>query len=332
MISATRQRSDHRADEKGLVAGRKDEPATTLKGQARRTASALQRSRAKAALARKAAVPVQLERHVLGDLSRDAGTVHSGAPESANLHASLRSSNFQTHMHGTGSPIADLVQGALEQEKARISRELHDEVVQMLFAMKIDCAWLCQNLTNDPAASMQKLASMQRLLEGSAASVRRIAAGLRPQLLEDAGFVPAVQWLARDFTERTGSACDVEISPGLQIEDPHASTVFRIIQEALSNVRKHACASHARVKIRAVRGVLHVEVEDDGKGFSVQGARRADAMGLSGLRERARLLDGEITLTSMPGAGTVVRARIPLPQAACGAPMFATVGEAHALQ
>lgn len=235
-------------------------------------------------------------------------------------------------MDDKDSPVAMLVQGALEQEKARISRELHDEVVQMLFAMKIDCAWLSQNLTRDPARSMEKLATMQRLLEGSAASVRRIAAGLRPQVLDEAGFVPAVQGLAKDFTEATGTPCEVDAPADLQLQDPHGSTVFRIIQEALSNVRKHACATHVKVKVAVKRGVLNVSVEDNGKGFRVTDTPRPDAMGLCGLRERARLVDGDVSVSSVPGTGTVVSVRIPLQPASTRAPLFANLGERHALQ
>lgn len=334
MINAMRQRREFRADEYAAKPSLTEEPQRGFGPAIRRSTRAVRRSMGAAAADRNVPVAALSERDRPGDLSRQGGTVRSSAGNVSNLHSSLLSSNVPTHMHPSDSPVAALVQGAVDQEKARISRELHDDVVQLLFAMKIDCAWLRQNLTSDPARAMEKLATMQSLLEGSAASVRRIAAGLRPQVLEESGFVPAVQWLARDFTERTGTPCELDAPADLELQDPYGSTAFRIIQEALSNVRKHACATHVKVTVAVKAGVLNVSIQDDGRGFRVADARRPDAMGLSGLRERAQLVDGDITLSSVPGTGTIVSARIPLRRPAAGKPkrLFADVGEGHALQ
>jgi signal transduction histidine kinase len=210
-----------------------------------------------------------------------------------------------------------LVNTALEQEKARISRELHDDLVQTLFALKLDCAWLSHNLTRDPASAMAKLQSMVAAIEGSSTSVRRIAAGLRPLPLEQ-GFVAAVEGLVRRFQESTGTRCHLNLPRDLQVEDPCASAGFRVVQEALNNVRKHASAGSVEVSIGVAGHRLHVCVRDDGQGFCASTAKRPDAMGLCGLRERVELLHGELQVSSAPSAGTTVVARIPLRPLAAG--------------
>jgi signal transduction histidine kinase len=163
--------------------------------------------------------------------------------------------------------------------------------------------------------------------------VRRIAAGLRPQPLE-AGFVAAAEGLARRFQESTGTACRLNVPRDLQVEDPCASAAFRVIQEALNNVRKHASAEHVEISVGVAGARLHVCVRDDGKGFSASAATRHDAMGLSGLRERVELLRGDLQVSSAPGAGTTVVARMPLQPLAArrvsSIPM--TAQAAHGLQ
>ena len=236
-------------------------------------------------------------------------------------------------MKRSDEAIAMLVSTALEQEKARISRELHDDLVQTLFALKLDCAWLSRNLTRDPATAITRLQAMVATIEGSSTSVRRIAAGLRPLSL-DQGFVAAVDGLARRFQESTGTACHLNVPRDLQVEDPCASAGFRVVQEALNNVRKHACASSVEISIGVSGSRLHLCVRDDGKGFCATAPKRHDALGLCGLRERVELLHGELQVSSAPGAGTTVVARIPLlPLAARRASMVAmTAQAAHGLQ
>jgi signal transduction histidine kinase len=246
-----------------------------------------------------------------GHFSRRIGTSGSSATRALHLDSLTHSLNFEGRVKRSDEAIAMLVNSALEQEKARISRELHDDIVQTLFALKLDCAWLSTNLIRDPATSMAKLKAMLTAIEGSSTSVRRIAAGLRPQPLE-AGFVAAAEGLARRFEESTGTACRLNVPRDLQVKDPCASAAFRVIQEALNNVRKHASAGSVEISVGVAGGRLHLCVSDDGKGFSMADAKRQDAMGLNGLRERVELLQGELQVSSVPGAGTTLVARIPL--------------------
>jgi signal transduction histidine kinase len=268
-----------------------------------------------------------------GHLSPCIGMSGSSATRKLHLDSSSHSLNVEGRVKRSDQAIAMLVNTALEQEKARISRELHDDLVQTLFALKLDCAWLSRNLTRDPATSMAKLQSMVAAIEGSSTSVRRIAAGLRPLPLEQ-GFVAAVEGLARRFQESTGIACRLNVPRDLQVEDPCASAGFRVIQEALNNVRKHASAGSVEISVGVAGARLHVCVRDDGNGFCASAAKRQDAMGLSGLRERVELLQGDLQVSSAPGAGTTLVARVPLlPLSASRIPMFPVAAQAaHGLQ
>lgn len=206
--------------------------------------------------------------------------------------------------------------GVREQEKSRIARELHDELAQSLTALKMDTMWLREHLRRDPDAAVAKLDAMLAMLDTAVASTRRIAADLRPLVLDDLGLVPAIEWLVQGFTQRTGVACALDVDEDLELGEPYATAVFRIVQESLQNVAKHARAKQVRVHLEHRPGELLLEVRDDGAGFRPDDPRKPQSLGLVGLRERAHLLRGEVVLASQPGAGTSVRARIPLDEEA----------------
>ena len=203
--------------------------------------------------------------------------------------------------------------GIREQEKSRIARELHDELAQSLTALKMDTIWMRDNVAGGNPQAVAKLAEMTGLLDGLVAAVRRIAADLRPLVLDDLGLVPAIEWLVQSFTQRTGVACELQIDESLELREPFATGVFRIVQESLANVAKHARATQVRVEVHASGDSLMLRVEDDGIGFRLGAPRRPQSLGLVGLRERATLLRGEVRVDSTPGAGTRVEARIPVP-------------------
>ncbi|MBL0419011.1 PAS domain S-box protein [Ramlibacter sp. AW1] len=200
---------------------------------------------------------------------------------------------------------------AREQEKARIARELHDELAQSLTALKMDLHWLRGQRGRDPEAMDRKLQEMESLLDASAAATRRIAADLRPPVLDDLGLAAALQWLAQSFSQRAEVACELEMDEDLEVGEPHATAVFRIVQEALVNVRKHARAHRVRVRLDRDADALVLSVRDDGVGFATGAARRPESLGLLGLRERAHLLGGAVEVRSAPGAGTTVLVRLP---------------------
>lgn len=204
-------------------------------------------------------------------------------------------------------------QSVREQEKSRIARELHDELAQTLTALKMDVNWIKDHVPAGDASVAQKLADIQSMLDGTVAATRRISSDLRPLMLDDLGLVPAAEWLAQKFTERTGIPCELAVGPpDLELEDVHATAVFRILQESLTNIARHAQASRVEVSIARDDGVVALTVRDDGRGFSPQQPRKPGSFGLLGVRERAYLLGGEVNIESGQGRGTSVEVRIPL--------------------
>lgn len=202
--------------------------------------------------------------------------------------------------------------GVREQEKSRIARELHDELAQSLTALKMDSIWLRDHVPAGDAAAQEKLSQMLAMLDTAVASVRRIAADLRPLVLDDLGLVAAIEWAVQNFSQRTGVPCELQVDEALDLREPYATGVFRIVQESLANVAKHARATRVAVELRPVGEQLLVRVQDDGIGFRTTAPRKPQSLGLVGLRERAQLLHGEVKVESTPGAGTRVEARIPL--------------------
>jgi len=222
----------------------------------------------------------------------------------------LRSSSEQIQQ------LALAASTAREQEKARIARELHDELGQGLTALKIDVGWLRGHLGEQSAEVAGKLASMQGLLDATVAAARRISADLRPLMLDDLGLTAAAEWMVQNFAARTGIKCDLALGKGeLDLPDPYATTVFRTLQECLNNAAKHAQATHVDVSLHREDGDVLLEVSDDGRGFETQAPARPGSFGLMGLRERAYLVGGDLSIDSIPGRGTRVQLRVPVKEA-----------------
>lgn len=199
-----------------------------------------------------------------------------------------------------------------EQEKSRVARELHDELAQTLTALKMDAIWLKDNLDGPREQAAGKLEGMLAMLDTAVASTRRIAADLRPLVLDDLGLVPAIEWLVNNFQQRSGVACELRADEETELGEPYATAVFRIVQESLANVAKHAGARRASVSIASLDGGLRLKVQDDGTGFDPAAGRKSGSLGLAGLRERAQLLGGSVVVHSRPGQGTTIDAYIPL--------------------
>jgi PAS domain S-box-containing protein len=199
-----------------------------------------------------------------------------------------------------------------EQEKARVARELHDELAQSLTALKMDAIWMRDNLASAPEAAVAKVSGMLEMLDASVAATRRIAADLRPLLLDDLGLLPAIEWLAQNFSQRSGIACELELDEELELGEPYATAVFRMVQESLVNVAKHAAAKRVVVSVVHASHAVTLRIVDDGVGFHPNAPRKLNSLGLAGLRERAQLLKGTLRIDSAPGRGTTLEAHIPL--------------------
>ena len=203
---------------------------------------------------------------------------------------------------------------AREEEKTRIARELHDELGQLLTALKMDLAWLRERLPPGDADAAQRAEQMGRVLDQTVGSTRRIASDLRPLMLDDLGLAEAANWLVADFSGRSGVHCEMRMQGGAALEGVDkgvATTIYRALQESLTNIARHAGASKAWVSFGADDGEIYFEVEDDGRGIEPADLAKTRSLGLKGMRERATYLGGSIEVARAPRGGTRVRVRVP---------------------
>jgi signal transduction histidine kinase len=204
-----------------------------------------------------------------------------------------------------------------EDERTAIAREIHDEFGQTLTALKMDIAWLLRRVASESisaprSALVEKLKTMSKMTDDAIQQVRKIAAGLRPGVLDDLGLVAAIEWQAQDFEARTGTTCEVISNvTDLKVDRAIATAIFRIFQEALTNVARHSGAAHVKVQLRAEADAIELEVSDDGRGISVEALRSPKSLGLMGVRERAQRLGGSVSITSVVPHGTRVALRVP---------------------
>ncbi|WP_395688627.1 PAS domain S-box protein [Caenimonas koreensis] len=224
----------------------------------------------------------------------------------------LRDATERVRAQEERSEFAVAAQAIREEEKTRVARELHDELAQSLTALKMDTIWIREHARQSPEETSVKITGMLDMLDRAVASTRRIAADLRPLLLDDLGLGPAIDWLATNFTQRSGVKVVLDVPEDLDLREPYATAVFRIVQESLQNIAKHAQAHSAAVSVTIAPHMIRLEVRDDGKGFSPTATRRPESLGLMGLQERAQLLKGSVEIDSAPGRGTSVVVRIPV--------------------
>lgn len=222
---------------------------------------------------------------------------------------------YQTALHESRQRLRALARNletSREEERSRIAREIHDELGQMLTKLKMDLSWLARRATAlaDPACDA-KLCAMMELVDQTVQTVRRISGQLRPGLLDTLGLPAALEWEAKEFETRTGIACQVSIpSPAPTVDRPLATALFRIVQEALTNVARHARASRVILRLEAREGTVCLEVWDDGRGATPQELHRPGCFGILGMRERVHALGGEFQIESQPGHGTHIRVQV----------------------
>ncbi len=209
--------------------------------------------------------------------------------------------------------LSNAANAALEVERRRVARELHDELGQQLTAMKIDISDLERSLASDRPDLQTRCMHLRGLIDQTVASTRRIAADLRPLMLDDLGLGAALEWLAQNTAQRTGISVRVAIDEALtEVPEPHASAIFRIVQESLTNVARHANASRVEVEVRNDNQHALVSVRDNGRGIAAGDEDKRGSFGLLGIKERARLLGGHASIENHPGGGAVVKAHLPL--------------------
>lgn len=208
--------------------------------------------------------------------------------------------------------LAARLHAAREEERSLLAREIHDELSGSLTALKMDLSLLPDRVAKDHHLFLQKLSSMSQLIDNTLARVRTIVTELRPVVLDKFGLVSAIEWQARDFQERSGTACETHLPiEELPFDHDRATALFRILQEALSNVARHAEASKVVVDLTSDPDRLTLTVRDDGKGIADSKIFDRASLGLLGMRERAMAFGGTTEIIALPERGTCVTAQIP---------------------
>ena len=249
----------------------------------------------------------------------EASISQSGAPGARHYTVILRDitrrKQFEDALKASQRELRELsarVLEAREEEKAHIARELHDELGQLLTALKMDLAWLRERLGPDTDLSA-RAAEMGALLDRTVGSTRRISADLRPLMLDDLGLADAAAWLVEDFAKRSGISCRIDVSQEVQgLSRAVATAVYRAVQESLTNIARHSGAKNAWVLLGATDGVVQVEIEDDGRGIAPEDLAKARSLGLKGMRERITFLGGSLDIGRAPRGGTRVKLTVPL--------------------
>jgi signal transduction histidine kinase len=241
------------------------------------------------------------------------GALEGALRKSERHYAQLVKSSRRAHEHLRR--LSHEILSAQEQERKRISRELHDEIGQTLTAINVKLATLKQEATITATGFKRAISSTQRLVERSMNTVHRFARELRPPLLDDLGVIPALHAHMRAFTRRTGVPVRFKTFAGVERLDSDKRTVlYRVAQEAFSNIAKHAHASLVKVDIQRLKGFVRMEIHDNGRSFDVERllvAKKIVRLGLLGMRERVEMVGGSFDIESEAGRGTVIRVQIP---------------------
>jgi two-component system sensor histidine kinase UhpB len=209
--------------------------------------------------------------------------------------------------------LSVFLQTVREEERKRIARELHDELGQTLTALRIDLNWLEERLPGAEPRITDKLAAMESLLNKTVDSMRRISEDLRPGMLDDLGLAAAIEHHVEKFTEQTGIPCELTMrQDDFDLDEQIATAVFRILQESLTNVTRHAAASRVSIEVQESGDEIRLTVQDDGCGLPDKKDRRRNSYGLIGMHERVKMLGGYLEISSAPGKGTRIEAVIPV--------------------
>ncbi len=215
-------------------------------------------------------------------------------------HAQLR--NLSAHL-----------QSAIEAERKQIAREIHDELGQTLTALKLDLAWLGKRLPEEYPDLHVQTNSLSALVDGTIQKVKTIATELRPGVLDNLGLTAAIEWQTEELRKRTGLNCQVHFEPSeIKLDSNRSIDIFRILQESLTNIVRHAQAANANVSLKKNGKHLHIEISDDGIGIKEEQIDDLRSIGLIGMRERVHSWGGEITITGRPQQGTTITVTIPL--------------------
>jgi signal transduction histidine kinase len=247
-------------------------------------------------------------------LARLVPSVHRALREAGERAERRRAQEQLRESHEQLRALSVYLQHVREEERTRIAREVHDELGQALTSCKLDLSLLANKLPTNQPSLKEKAKALSAHMDATIQTVRRIATELRPGILDHLGLIAALEWQANEFQTRTGIKCDVRTDLHEPILTPDlATTFFRIFQETLTNIIRHAGATHVTVHLKEVAGRIILEVRDNGRGISAQEIFNTRSMGLLGMKERAALLGGTFKISPVSnGKGTLASVSIPL--------------------
>jgi len=209
--------------------------------------------------------------------------------------------------------LASRLQSVREEEWTRIAREFHDQLGQELTALKMDVNWIASRLPPDAEALRERARSMSSMLDATMESVRQIVSRLRPDVLDQLGLAAALEWQADDFQRRSGIRCHLALPlEAVRLDRDRSTALFRIFQELMTNVARHANATRVDVAVRSDERQVVLSVEDNGRGIDGEAARSPKSLGLMGVRERVLPFGGRIDVEGASGKGTLVKVTLPM--------------------
>jgi signal transduction histidine kinase len=247
-------------------------------------------------------------------LSRLIPAVNRALREAEERSKHRRAEEQLRESHERLRALSVYLQSVREEERTRIAREVHDELGQALTSCKLDVSWIASKLPRELKPLLEKAKALSAHIDATIQMVRRISTELRPGILDHLGLAAALEWQANEFQTRTGIKCDVLADLNVPLLNQELNTAFfRIFQETLTNIIRHAGATHVAVNLKGRDGNIVLEVKDNGRGISREEISNTKSMGLLGMRERAALLRGEFKISRLPrGNGTRVTVSIPL--------------------
>ncbi len=235
----------------------------------------------------------------------ETGAINGVCSISTDITAVKKAQNQLRRLSGS-------IMASQEKERTAIARELHDELGQVLTALRMDAVWMQERLKESDPKTAERALTMCDLIDNTIKDVRSIAIRLRPGVLDDLGLVDALEWLTSDFENRSGITCVFEHENVPAINETVSTAAYRICQEALTNVARYAEAGRVSVVLQAEGNILNLSVRDDGKGFDISGLAEFEGVGIAGMRERAALAGGKLEVMSEKGRGCHVMFRAPI--------------------